>query len=139
MNKKTNVMPVAKSVGRKFRNDLIFSVTLLVIASAVGLGFFFLRGEGNTVNVMVDGRLFATYSLSQDTEVEIRTGENGENVNLLVIRDGKASVTHASCPDGICAAHRPISRNGESIVCLPHRVAITVHTVDEPDAPDIIV
>ena len=139
MNNKTNVTPVAKSVGRKFRNDLIFTATLLVIASVVGLAFFFLRGEGNTVNVTVDGELFGTYSLSEDVEVEIRTGENGENVNRLVIRDGKASVTHASCPDGICAAHRPISRNGESIVCLPHRVAVTVHTVDEADAPDIIV
>lgn len=138
MNNKTNDMPVAKSVGRKFRNDLIFTVALLVLASAVGLSFFFLRGEGNTVSVTVDGVLFGSYPLSQDTEVEIRTGVDGENVNLLVIRDGKASVTHASCPDGICAAHRPISRNGESIVCLPHRVAITISTV-ETDGPDIIV
>lgn len=138
MNNKTNDMPVAKSVGRKFRNDLIFTVALLVLASAVGLSFFFLRGEGNTVSVTVDGVLFGSYPLSQDTEVEIRTGIDGENVNLLVIRDGKASVTHASCPDGICAAHHPISRNGESIVCLPHRVAITISTV-ETDGPDIIV
>ena len=139
MNNKTNDMPVAKSVGRKFRNDLIFTVALLVLASAVGLSFFFLRGEGNTVSVTVDGVLFGSYPLSQDTEVEIRTGIDGENVNLLVIRDGKASVTHASCPDGICAAHKPIHREGESIVCLPNKVVITVGTTDGDDGLDVVV
>ena len=44
----------------------------------------------------------------------------------------------ASCPDGICAAHKPISREGESIVCLPHRVVITVRTVEDEGGPDIV-
>lgn len=139
MNNQTNDMPVAKSVGRKFRNDLILIAILLVSASLLGLGFFFLRGEGDAVTVTVDGVPFGTYPLSENTEVDIRTGENGEQLNRLVIRDGKASVTLASCPDGICAAHRPVSRNGESIVCLPHRVVITVCTTDEVAPPDIIV
>ena len=127
--------PTATGGGRKFRNDLIFITAILVIVAMVAAVLFFLRGEGTTVQVEVDGTVIGTYPLSVDREVRIVTGENGEELNLLVIKDGKATVTTATCPDGICAAHRPISREGESIVCLPHKVVITVigGSGEEPD------
>ena len=127
--------PTATGGGRKFRNDLIFIAAILVIVAMVAAALFFLRGEGSTVQVEVDGTVIGTYPLSVDREVEIKTGENGEELNLLVIKDGKATVTTATCPDGICAAHRPISREGESIICLPHKVVVTVigGSGEEPD------
>ncbi len=124
--------------GRKLRNDLIFISALLLVVAAIGLGFFLLRGEGDAVIVEVDGKLMGTYPLSRDTAVEIRTGEADEQLNRLVIRDGQAFVETATCPDGICASHRPISREGESIVCLPHRVVVTVVTDGESGGPDVI-
>ena len=124
-------------VNCKHRNDGIFIAVLLLIVALLGAAFFFLRGEGDTVTVSVDGKLYGTYPLHTDLTLSIRTGEDGEEENLLVIRDGTARVESATCPDGICAAHKPISREGESIVCLPHRVVITVHTSDGEE-PDII-
>ena len=124
-------------VNRKHRNDVIFVAVLLLIVALIGAAFFFLRGEGDTVTVSVDGKHYGTYPLHTDLTLSIRTGEDGEEENLLVIRDGKAYVESATCPDGICADHKPISREGESIVCLPHRVVITVQTSDG-EAPDII-
>lgn len=124
-------------VNRKHRNDVIFIAVLLLMVSLIGAAFFFLRGEGDTVTVSVDGKHYGTYPLHTDLTLSIRTGEDGEEENLLVIRDGKAYVESATCPDGICAAHKPISREGESIVCLPHRVVITVQTSDGEE-PDII-
>ena len=127
--------PTAHGGGRKFRNDLIFIAAILAVVALGAAVLFFLRGEGSTVQVEVDGTVIGTYPLSVDREVEIKTGENGEELNLLVIKDGKATVTAATCPDGICAAHRPISREGESIVCLPHKVVVTVigGSGEEPD------
>ena len=112
--------------GRKLRNDLIFIGGLLAVLLAIALLTFFFQEEGDHVVVTVDGEVYATYPLSEDLEVDIRTGENGEQVNRLVIRDGKAFVENATCPDGICAAHHPISRDGESIICLPHKVVVAV-------------
>ena len=127
--------PTAHGGGRKFRNDLIFIAAILAVVAMVAAALFFLRGEGSTVQVEVDGTVIGTYPLSVDCEVEIITGENGEELNLLVIKDGKATVTTATCPDGICAAHKPISREGESISCLPHKVVVTVigGSGEEPD------
>ena len=137
--KQTNqtIMPTATGGGRKFRNDLIFIAAILVIVAIGAAALFFLRGEGSAVQVEVDGTIVGTYPLSVDREVEIKTGENGEELNLLVIKDGKATVTTATCPDGICAAHRPISREGESIICLPHKVVVTV-VGGEGEEPDVI-
>ena len=131
---KTNA-PTAKSGGRRLRNDIIFIAVLLVAVSLIGLGYFFLRGEGDTVEVSVDGEVFGEYSLSIDREVEIKT-ELG--YNLLVIKNGEAEVEIASCPDGICSAHRPISKEGESIVCLPNKVVVTVRASEGDLEPDII-
>lgn len=128
--------PTVHRGGRKFRNDVILIGGILLLV-CVAAGLLLLRGEGTTVRVEVDDRVVGVYPLSVDREIEIPSGENGEGRNLLVIRDGRAAVTEASCPDGICAAHRPISRVGESIVCLPNGVVITVVGEDE-NQPDII-
>ena len=139
MNQERKTAPTAKNGGRLFRNDLIFIVALLFAVSLFGLCFYLFRGEGDKVVVTVDGKTFSTYSLAEDVRVEIRTGESGEERNVLVIKDGQAYVENATCPDGICAGHKPVSREGESIVCLPHKVVITVYATDEEEAPDIIV
>ena len=124
---------------KKIRNDLILIGGLLIAVALIGLAFWLMRGEGDIVVVEVDGSTYGTYALNIDRTVEIRTGADGKELNLLVIKDGKAHVETATCPDGICAAHRPISREGESIVCLPHRVVITVRKAELSDsAPDIV-
>lgn len=130
-------MPTAVGGGRKFKNDLILIAGILSVIAVAAL-LLLLRGEGTTVRVELNGEVMGNYSLAIDREVEILSGENGEEKNLLVIRDGKAYVSSATCPDGICAGHRPISRVGESIVCLPHGVVITVVGEDTAQ-PDIIV
>ena len=128
-----------KNGGHLLRNDIIFIAGILLVVAVIGLCFYLFREKGDKVVVTVDGIIYGTYSLEEDIVVEIRTGEQGEGLNVLVIKDGVAYVETANCPDGICAGHRPISREGESIVCLPNRVVITVHTEEEEEAPDIIV
>ncbi|MBR3895198.1 MAG: NusG domain II-containing protein [Clostridia bacterium] len=120
--------------GKKFKNDLIFLAVLLSVILVAGLGVLLFRGAGDSVTVTVDGKLWAEYPLNEDREIEIKT-ERG--VNLLVIKDGKAEIVRASCPDGICSDHRPINRDGESIICLPNKVVVTVRAT-RGDAPDVI-
>ena len=122
---------------RKRRNDWLFIAILLVLVSVAGLLFYFLRGEGDRVEIKVDGRVYGTYSLSEDRQEDILTGDG--QLNRLIIKDGKAYVETATCPDGICAGHSPIHREGESIVCLPHRVVITVISASPEQGPDIVV
>lgn len=133
-------MTQQKSTKKRYlRNDILLIAALLLVAAIGGVYLFVFRGNGNTVTVTVDGKPYAEYALTENITKDIYTGENGEHCNRLVIRDGKAFMETATCPDGICVAHRAIFKNGESIVCIPNRVVITVTTVDSADAPDIVV
>lgn len=117
---------------KKVRNDIILIAVILSIA-AIGLLLVSLtRQSGTFASVKIDGKETERYSLSENTTVEILTGENDENSNTLVIENGKAYISEANCPDKICAGHKPVSYKGETIVCLPHKVVIEIVS-DSPD------
>ena len=120
------------------RNDVIFIALLLAISAVAFLYLFEFGNTGTTVRVTVDGREYGTYCLDENITESIVTGEKGQNINSFVISDGKVSMVNATCPDGICVAHRPIYRDGESIVCLPNRVVITVIDNSDTENVDIV-
>ena len=124
---------------RHFRGDMIFISAILLLAALGAVYLFFLRPGGNMVKVTIDGKLYATYKLSEEIVEDIKSGDKGKNLNRLVIKDGKATIEEASCPDGICSSHSPIFRDGESIVCLPNKVVVTVITDKTDDSPDIVI
>ena len=110
----------------KIRNDFILAAVIVIMAAAGLLLVNLTKEQGNTLVVKIDGTETASYSISEDTSFEIRTGKNGENVNVVVIEGGKANVSEADCPDGICKDYRPVSYVGETIVCLPHKLVLEV-------------
>ena len=127
------------SAKRKIRNDIILIGGLLIVA-AIGMFYLFgLRRAGDSVNITIDGKAYKSYSLKENVTEDIYSGKNNENLNRLIIRDGKAYMESATCPDGICVSHAPIFRDGESIVCLPNRVVVTVTTQKSGDDPDIVI
>lgn len=87
------------------------------------------RKSPAAVSVYQDGQLLASYPLTDDLTEAIPWEENG--YNLLLIENGAASVTDATCPDQICVRQRAISKNGESIICLPHRLVLQIEGEEE--------
>ncbi len=117
---------ISSSKKNKFRNDVILAAVIVVIAVAVLLFINATKVQGNRVVVKIDGVETQSYSLSENAEFEIKTGKNDENINVVVIENGKVRVTQADCPDGICKDYRPISYVGQTIICLPHKVVIEI-------------
>ena len=103
------------------KNDWILVAVILVLA---GIGFFIYislgRQSAGIVKVTVDGELFGTYSLEKEYEIKIN------NTNHLMIKDGQADMVEANCPDQICVNHQKISKNKETIVCLPNKVIVEI-------------
>ena len=108
---------------RKLRYDLILIAVCLFVSLALWAVIALTKKPGSEVVVTVAGEEYATYSLSEDREVVIET-ENGKNV--LIIKDGYADITDATCPDGLCERQRKINKSGETLVCLPNKVTVTV-------------
>ncbi|MGN1094932.1 MAG: NusG domain II-containing protein [Eubacteriales bacterium] len=113
---------------KKIRNDIILVVSVIFIAAAAFLIFTLTKSEGAYAVVLKDGKETARYPLSEDIEVEIKTGK--DSFNILKIENGKADMILASCPDGICVDHKPIKYNGETIVCLPNKLVIRIDSED---------
>lgn len=104
------------------KNDLLLAACVLLAALAL---YLFLRpgGEGVWAVVTVDGREQGRYALSEDRTVSI----GGEAAyNILEISGGQASVREANCGDHTCVRTGAISREGETIVCLPHRLIVRI-------------
>ena len=106
---------------KKHLGDLLLGGGLLLLAGVLFL-LFRPGGQGAWVVVTADGREVARYALDQDRTVRL----GAEDYNILEISGGAAAVTEANCGDHTCVRTGKISREGERIVCLPHRLIIRV-------------
>lgn len=115
---------------RKHKFDIILVGIIVVVAVAVFLYFQLNKSNGNYVRVTLNKKEIATYPLDKDGEYNIASGDN---YNLLVIKDGKAYIKEASCPDKLCVNQGKVSYNSESLICLPNKLVVTVVSDNESD------
>ncbi len=103
------------------KKDLIFIIAVLAIAG-IFFGVHLIQGRTTQgkVEVHVDGELYGTYELSKDQKINI------QDTNQLVIQDNEAKMEAANCPDKICVNQKAISKAGESIICLPNKVVVSI-------------
>jgi len=103
-----------------FMDKLLF-VFLVIFAIA---SFFFARElfpSGALVKISLDNKTVYTLPLNEDRSVAVR-GTLGEN--LIEIKNGKARMKDAPCPNKLCIHQGWIERG--AIVCLPNKVVVTV-------------
>ena len=110
--------------GQKKRDLLLLAVLLAAAALLFAGREFFAGRPAVMVSVSVDGTEIMRLDLNRNDDIVIESG-NGQT-NHLIIEDGKAFLTEASCPDKLCVRQGAISETGQSIVCLPNRVIVTI-------------
>ena len=111
---------------RKSRNSLFLAAALLALA-ALGYGGSGLAAASRpaaTAEISVDGAVIPQCPLDQDLDLIIEGSDGG--TNHLVIENGSARITEASCPDKLCVRQGAASETGQTIVCLPNRVIVTI-------------
>ena len=112
--------------GKKLLRDIILIVAIL----AVGVVLLIITGNhgkaGSYAVVMVRNNETARYSLSTDGIYTINGG-----TNTIEIKDGKVRMTEADCPNHLCVRQGWISFSGQSIVCLPNELSVTISGADE--------
>lgn len=131
-------MKESRSDKRLAKNDIIVIAVILAVAAASWSGMRAWQRENTktpTAVVTVDGAEFGRFLLREDVTEKIELPDG--SYNILEIKNGKARVTEASCPDGICVNHRAVSRQGETIVCLPNKVVVEIQNGAEPDLDSI--
>lgn len=115
-----------------FLKTKITVADFIIISAVVGLSFLlgllpgFLVGRGETFVVSCP-EMTAEYSLYENRTIELGYAD-------IVVEDGTVRVEDSTCRDGICENEGRISRAGESIICVPNRLKITVSGNSEVDA-----
>lgn len=118
-----------ENMKERTRNDLKLIGALLFASLFLSLVmYFFASGDGAFVRVSVDGAVTAEYDLHKEQTAVIEGAGGFENT--LVIKEGKADIVDAGCPDKLCVYQKEISRTGESLVCLPNRVVVEIVGAD---------
>lgn len=118
-----------KNIFKSRKKEIIAVLILILIAVILFVCVrVFVEDKGKYVKVYVNEKLTKTFDLEIDQEYFIETKRG---YNLLVIKDGKARVLDADCPDKICVDKGAISKNDESIICLPHNVVVTIDSNEE--------
>lgn len=103
--------------------DIILAVMLIAAGIALSAFLSFGREEGSEVRIVTDGKVYGTYPLDKDQTHKIT---RGTGVNIIRIKDGTAFVSSANCKGQDCVHESPISKTGETIVCLPHKVVVEI-------------
>ena len=125
-----------KSLSKLSKNNIILLVCLLLVGATL---YPFLNHKGDAGSyalIEVDGAEYARVDLSQDTVFTVTTPAG---TNTIQVKNHEISVDSADCPDKICVNHAAIHRLGENIVCLPHKLVITIisDTSKESEEPQI--
>ena len=112
----------------KYRIDIIVIVSLLLLSLMTVLVLDLTKEEGAYVEITIDGSNGGKYSLSSDATIPLNNGSN-----VLTIKDGAAYMSYSSCPDHTCENTGRVKHVGQTIICLPNRLTITVvGTSDDP-------
>ncbi len=110
------------------KSDWILIGSVMCIALILfGVQALLPKGADAAVEIQVDGEPYASYPLDENRTVEI------DGTNRLEISGGTANMIWADCPDKICVNQKAISKKGESIICLPNRVVVSIAGGEEPE------
>ncbi|MBO4377035.1 MAG: NusG domain II-containing protein [Lachnospiraceae bacterium] len=117
---------------KKNINDIALIIGILIIAGLF-FGLNHKSSKGSVVSVTDGEGNSYSYSLLTDSKNVLKTHYG---YNVLVIKDGKAFISEADCPNCECIKQGSISNDGEMIFCMPHKLVIKVESdsVNEYDS-----
>ena len=110
---------------KKIKRDIMLIATLIIVCAAAFLIInFVVKKDGITAAVKVVGNIVYMLPLDKNASVTVEGYQGGSNT--VVIENGTVYMKDADCPDKLCEKTGKISKNGETIVCLPHRVVVEI-------------
>lgn len=73
---------------------------------------------------------FRRLFLNDDGEYQV---DDGEYSNIITIKNREVYMKSSDCPDQICVKQGKIKKQGESIICLPHKLVIRIASEEYPE------
>lgn len=108
-----------------------------VLATAlIFLGWGYIRKNGLTTTgiatIRSEGQVVEEVGLFRNESRELKI-KGPLGVSTAKVSDGRVQMLSSPCKDKICIKQGQISESGQSIVCVPNEVSITIETKGEVD------
>ncbi len=109
---------------KKIKNDIILIIFLCIVAVVVGFVLYTsdMPDDELQLQILIDGEIVEVYSYTSDESTYKQFIMDSGNV--IVLQSGEVYMESADCPDGLCIMQGKISKPGESIICLPHKLVV---------------
>lgn len=112
------------------KKDILLIALALGVAGLLYAVSLISGGEAaTTVVVTVDGQEVLRRPLALEDSYEIRQDDG--SVNVIAVEDGAVFMQEANCRDGLCVAQGKMRNAAKTIVCLPHKLVVSL-TGDAP-------
>ncbi|MGG5323381.1 hypothetical protein IGJ83_001653 [Enterococcus pernyi] len=118
----------------------IIIISVLVVASFVPTIVFALSFDneesGNSVKyavVKIDGKEVERFDLDEISSKMVTYHPSDTQYNIVEIQEGKIRVKEDNSPDQIAVRTGWISEPGQTSICLPHRLVITIEQEGQSD------
>ena len=109
----------------KKKKDALLLIFILAAAAVLFIIFFFMNNKSaENVVIKVNGNIVYSAAITKDADLTINGYDGG--YNKVKIANSSVTVTDADCPDDVCVNTGAISRSGQTIVCLPHKMVIEI-------------
>lgn len=121
----------------KTRHAIAAVTVLLLLCAAVSLLLLRPGHPADTASIVLDGVCIRTIDLRTAPDQEF-TVESDYGSNTVSIESGRLHITAADCPDQICVQSGWLTQAGLPLVCLPHRLVITLDAAAQTADTDVI-
>ncbi len=102
---------------------LVILVILTVIVISINMSEA--RNTNKTVVIRSDGKIVKEIPLNKNESKKIQI-KSKEGHLTVEINNGEVRVLDSTCKDKLCVKEGWIRKIGESIVCLPNRISISI-------------
>jgi len=113
-----------------YKDKLLIGIVFIIALVAIIL-LQLLNEDATKAEIYYDGVLVKEISLLENKTYEVM-GANG--VVIIVVENKKIKVKQEESPLHLCSKQGFISKKGESIICLPNKIVISLGNDDKYDA-----
>jgi len=109
--------------------DVIIIISLIIISFIPETVVFittYNKYNSFYVEVYSQGKLYKKLPLKKDAPTITLTVTNELGANVIEINKGRVKIIDADCLGNVCVKTHGITKPGEVIICLPHKLVVKI-------------
>lgn len=103
--------------------DWVVAAGLLLLVAVTAYAQIAPGQQGSVAMIHAPGMADRTISLQEDQVIEVQ-GKLG--ISRIEVKSGQARMVESACPNRLCLQMGWVDRPGQSVICLPNQVWLTI-------------